>query len=374
MTTRFRNTAKRRQTSDALLYGRESLAMKTYLLGATVLIGLAAPAWATSLNNIRIDAVSNGGAAKTLQITQDDVNLNNQVSGNSAGTTSFAAAGTWHSVNINQQGGNNKLYGSIKAGGASSTSSLTASYTGGNNTHSLTIGGTTAPVNPTVAITVNNTGAETNTITDTLDGTSLSYNLALTGTGNTLTNAVAATGAIALNQGGGSYGVTGNDNTISNTVSGVASFTHNLTLTGNSNSITNAASGGGDKTITESIASDNNTVSVSLTGSGTQSAALTSDSGSKLDFILTAAAANSAANIILSNVSGAASAPAVIRVTQTALADGATANLSVSGGTYTMGTTLTGGAGAIVTQNSPGAYLNASVAAAANGYTVNITQ
>ncbi len=220
---------------------------------------------------------------------------------------------------------------------------------------------------------MNNTGVGANTITDTLNGATLSYNLAVTGTDNAVTNSVGATGAITLNQ-GGSYGITGNSNTVSNTAAGVASFTNNLTLAGSFNTITNTASGGGDKTITESVASDHNTVAVSLTGTGTQIAGVTSDSGSQIDLDLTSQAANSSANLILSNVIGAASAAAKITVTQTAVADGATAILSVSGGTFTMGNTLAGGVGANVYQNSAGAYLNASVAAAANGYTVNITQ
>jgi hypothetical protein len=346
--------------------------MKSILLGATILMGLAAPGWA-DINNIRIDASSNGGKVTTLAITQDDSHLANQVSGNAGGATPFPLAGPWDTVSINQQGGSNKLYGSVKATSGSTAASLTASYTGGNNTHSLTIGNTAAPANPVVAIVVNNTGVGANTITDTLNGATLSYNLSVTGTDNAVTNSVGATGAITLNQ-GGSYGITGNSNTVSNTAAGVASFTNNLTLAGSFNTITNTASGGGDKTITESVASDHNTVAVSLTGTGTQIAGVTSDSGSQIDLDLTSQAANSSANLILSNVIGAASAAAKITITQTAVADGATAILSVSGGTFTMGNTLAGGVGANVYQNSAGAYLNASVAAAANGYTVNITQ
>jgi hypothetical protein len=113
---------------------------------------------------------------------------------------------------------------------------------------------------------------------------------------------------------------------------------------------------------------------MTLNGAGTQGAALTVDAGTTVNYTLATAAVGSAANINLSNVVGAASAAAVINVTQTALADGATANLTINGGTYTMGSSLSGGAGVIITQNSPGAYLSAVTTANANGYTVHISQ
>ena len=242
--------------------------MKSVLLGATVLIGLSAPAWATSLNEIRIDATGTGNSVNTLSITQDDAHLANQVGGLTGGTTALPVKGSWKTVTIDQQGGTNVFNGSLKATGGSANATLNASYAGGKNTHSLEIGTTTAPANPTVIIAVTNNGLGTNTINDKLDGTALSYNLALTGTGNSVTNTVAATGAITLNQGGGSYGITGNNNTVSNSVSGVTSFTHDLTLTGNGNTITNTAIDGGDKTITQAITGDGNNVSMTLDAAG----------------------------------------------------------------------------------------------------------
>ena len=56
--------------------------MKKTLLGMTILMGLAAPAWATGINDIEIDA-STAGSVKTLAIIQDDANLTNQVSATS---------------------------------------------------------------------------------------------------------------------------------------------------------------------------------------------------------------------------------------------------------------------------------------------------
>src|ERR1700746_1298273 len=128
---------------------RRHPAMKSILLGATILMGLAAPGLA-DINDIPIDASSNGGKVTTLAITQDDSHLANQVSGNAGGATPFPVAGPWDTGSINQKGGSNKLYGSVKATSGSTAASLTASYTGGNNTHSLTIGNTAAPANPVV--------------------------------------------------------------------------------------------------------------------------------------------------------------------------------------------------------------------------------
>jgi len=347
--------------------------MKSILLGATVLMGLSVPAWATGLNEIRIDATA-AGSVQALSVTQDHANLANQVGGLTGGTSALQVKGTWKTVSIDQLGGTNVFNGSLKATGLSANATLSASYAGGKNTHSLEIGTTTAPANPTVSIAVTNNGGGTNTITDTLDGNALTYTLGITGTGNSLTNAVAASGAVILNQGGGGYGITGNNNTVGNSVAGVTSFTHNLTLAGNGNTIANTAINGGAKTITQDITGDGNTISMTLDAAGSQSSALTIDSGSKVNYTLLASAVGGAQTINLSNVIGASSAPAVINITQTAAAAGATANLTVAGGTYTMGATLPGGAGVNVYQNSPAAYLSATTTASTNGYTVNVTQ
>lgn len=348
--------------------------MKSGPLGATVLIGLSGPGWAANLNDIRIDATT-AGSVKTLSITQDDANLANQVSATSGGGSALPVKGPWKTISIDQQGGTSKFYGSVKAGGGSTNATLNASYAGGGNSHGLAIGATTAPTDPTVTIAVTNNGVGTNTITDTLDGSALTYNLTLTGTGNTLTNSVGATGAVTLNQGGGGYGITGDGNTISNTVAGVASFTHNLTIAGSNNIITNLASNGGNKTITQDITGDGNSVAITLDAAGNQTAALTVGSASLVDYTLHSSGAGSAANINLSNVVGAGgTTPAVINIIQTAAAAGATANLTVNGLTHEMGAGLTGGSGVYVYQNSPAAYLNSTVTANTNGYTVNVTQ
>ena len=253
------------------------------LLAATAVIALTGAAGATDPNSIGID-VSGTGSTNTLAITQDDANLANYV-GNAAGNGSLPVRGPWNTVVIDQQGGANAFMGSLTSNTGSTTASLSASYAGGRNSHTLAIGGTTAPTNPSVTIGVTNNGAGTNTISDTLDGSALTYKLTILGTGNRLANSAAASGAVTLNQ-----SITGGNNTVANDVSGVASFTHTLALTGSGNTIANTARTGGGKTITQTIASDDSFVTVGLTGSGTQLASLTTDSGTMVDFTQASAA------------------------------------------------------------------------------------
>ncbi len=145
--------------------------LKSTLLAATAVIALTAAAGAAGVNTIGID--SGAGTTNTLAITQDDANLNNIV-GNGVGTGSLAIVGPWDTVSIDQQGGNNAFKGtSLKANAASTTASLSATYAGGKNTHTLNMGATTAPTNPSLTINVTNNGAGTNTMTDTLNGTAV---------------------------------------------------------------------------------------------------------------------------------------------------------------------------------------------------------
>jgi hypothetical protein len=365
------------------------IVMKSILLGATVLMGLSAPAWAVSFNEISIDA-GTAGSVRTLSITQDTANPSNQVSKTSAGGSTLPVKGTWDTISIDQQGGANAFNGSLAADSTSTTATLTASYAGGNNTHSLKIGTrTTPPVNPSVQIAV--TGGGSNTITDTLDGNTLKYNLAIAGTGNFVTNDVSASGAVALNQGGsdgsgGNYGITGSFNTVSNTASGgVTSFTHNLSLTGDNNSITNLASGAATKTFTQTIQSSGNTIVMNLDSGDAQTGALTVGNGSMVNYNLHASAIGAQANVTLSNVVGAGgTTPAVIQIIQTSSAIGATANIIIDGGgsgsPNTMGTLAHGSgpgadvAGVYVSQSTPNLVLDAIVAGASNGYTARFVQ
>ena len=129
------------------------------------------------------------------------------------------------------------------------------------------------------------------------------------------------------------------------------------------------------------MASSNNTVNTSVTGGGAQTASLSTSGSSYVDYGLTSAANGSYANVSLNSVTGISGTPAVVRVEQTVNAPGATAMLTVNGGGNTMGvlgsvpgTYSASGAGVAVYQNSSGAYLNASVTAAGNGYTAKFTQ
>src|SRR4029077_2385174 len=123
----------------------------------------------------------------------------------------------------------------------------------------------------------------------------VTYGLTIVGTGNSLTNSVAAFGAVVLNQ-----TITESPTTVVNAVSGVASFAHNLAITGSGNTIADTANGGGAKTISQTIAGNPNLVPVGLTGTGTQSSSLTTDPAPLVDFTHVAAADNSAATVGLS--------------------------------------------------------------------------
>jgi hypothetical protein len=429
--------------------------MKKLLLGATVLAGLGVPAYAASLNTIAIDATGNGSnsAVQSLSINQDDTAASNTVSGNGRSGTSatqMPVRGTWNSIAINQTGGKNTLQGAIKtSSGTGSTASLAASYltTGtGANTHTLNIGGTTAPANPSVTVYMKNNGAGANAVTDTLDGATLTYNLGLQGTGNSVTNNIAAGvggitltqggsaygvasnygvngnnnaidnelasaggnvtgslmvsgggnsitntvtttgGVVSLTQGGSGYGITGGNNTVTNTIGQsdpVDSFTHHLAVNGSGNTLTTTVDSAGDKVVDLSLlsSSSNNAVSTTMGGGGAQTANLSMAGSSYVDYAMTSAANGSYADVTLNSVTGVSGTPAVVRLEQTSGAPGATAILAFNGGGYSMGvlgsvpgTYSASAAGVAVYQNSSGAYLNATVTAASNGYTAKFTQ
>ena len=345
--------------------------MKSLLLGATVMMGLSFPSWAAHLNEIRIDATS-AGSVKTLSITQDDANVDNQVSGTAGGGSALPVKVPGTGSPLIRQVAPTSSTARSRPPAVRPPRTWMRPYTGGGNTHSLDIGAVQAPTDPTVQISVHNSGGGSNTITDSLDGAALTYSLTVTGTDNAISNSVSATGAITLNQGGGGYGVTGSRNSVTNNVSGVAAFTHNLTIAGSDNTVLNTVSNGGNKTITENIGSSGNTVTMTLDAAGNQDAALTVNSGSMVNSPLSSGG-GAAANIILSNVIGAASAPAVINVTQTVAAVGATANLGISGGPSPWGIRSRPGWRVCRPEQSR-CGLNANVTANANGYTVNIAQ
>ena len=148
--------------------------MKRILAATTILAAIGSPAFATGYNDLFIDAQTAGSVA-VLSVTQDHTGGNNLVNstGSSSSTTKFPVKGAWNAITINQTGSGNKLYGGIKTASANGTTNavLNANYTstgaGGANKHSLNVGVTAAPLDPTINIYVSNVGTGTNTITDT---------------------------------------------------------------------------------------------------------------------------------------------------------------------------------------------------------------
>ena len=393
--------------------------MKRILAATTILAAIGSPAFATGYNDLFIDAQGSGastGSVTTLSVTQDASGGSNLVNatGGSSSTAKFPVRGAWKAITINQTGSGNTLYGGIKTASVNGTTNavLNANYTstgGGKNTHSLNVGSTAAPTDPTINVYVTNGGTGTNAITDTLNsgasdsgaytGGALTYNLTIaaggagtSGTGNSVTNNVTAANAITLNQGTatgvtGGYGIFGDNNTVNNEVSGVTTFTHDLTVNGSSNQITNTANLSStvtDASIMQNIGSDSNKVQTTIeaSASGTQMTSLTVSGLSKVDYVSDAAGANQSSTIVLDNVIGASNGAAQVVIQQTASAGGASVNLNVEGGSYTTGTlgaltgtVATGYTPAVsVYQNSTNATAVAYVAAAANGYTVSIKQ
>jgi hypothetical protein len=351
-------------------------------------LALAAAGPAMAGNTIKLDITGAGSGVKTLSITQDATNNSNTITTTgAAGGAQIPIRGKWNSISITQTGAANVLKGAgITGTTGSTTASLALSYdsgaSSGGNVHSLVIGGTTAPANATVSATVVNTdlvnGA--NTITDVLDGTSLAYTLDLDGTNNTVTDTVAATGAVTLNLTlhGGATGAS-NGNTVTNTITGATSANVTIASYSNGNTITNTSDGSGDKTISITLPSggaNGNTVSNNFTGgTGTQSSSLlVNGTTSRVNFGLVASGATTASSVTLTDVVGAAGAAAKLALSQTG--NNASLTLAVNGNGFTMGSSLGVGAdtGVLISQASNGAVLNANINAAANGYTYSISQ
>ena len=370
---------------------------------AALLLTLAtAPAWAG--NFIAIDAGSDGSVTN-LTIVQDSTagNNTNTVNGPSGGTTPFTAQGAWKTLSINQSGGNNILSGAIATGAAApGTNSFVASYAGGNNSHTVTLGGSTPPSSAAVTVAVTNTAPATaaNTIQETLDTpAALTDGLTVNGTGNRLTNAVAAGGAITLNTiiGDGGTNGTASFNTVGNSASGLAgAYNGTVTISGDgvtmgmNNIVQNPATGAGDRSFDVTLTgTSGGVVYNALTGgAGTvsQSSSVTIDSASTVRYaVQSAATGTSSVTATLNNVSGG------VYVQQDSGASNAAVNLTVNGGGYTLGTLGalptgmtttglpgnffgTGGAnpGVAVYQNSA-TPITVTVAPTSTGYTAAIT-
>jgi hypothetical protein len=384
--------------------------MKQRLLGATLLAGLTGPALATGYNTIAID--NSAGSVGSLSITQDDSasNNTNTVSGNgSPSGTKLPVSGPWSTIAINQQNGGNTLKGSVKSAGSSTAASLTANYTGttgsAGNVHTLNVGGTTAPLNPAVTVYAKNNGATANAITDTIDGASLSYNLGLLGTANSMTNTVSATtGGVTLTEGdsaygiASSYGIHGDSNAIANTLtSGAGTVSVAIMVNGNSNSLLNTVTTtGGNISLTQGgsgygINGDSNMITNTIgqsdhvgsfaqtllvSGSNNTITNTVDSAGDKVvNQSLTAASSN---NTINTTVSGGGTQTANLTLTNSSYLDYAiTATASNTFADVTVTNVVgTGNAPAIVRvyQSTPNASLTTSSTGAAPGYTVTFRQ
>lgn len=349
------------------------------LLGAVAFAALAVGAGPTlAANVIKIDATGTGGLT-SLTIAQDAAGASNVITANgAAGGAALPIRGKWATLSITQNGADNVLSGALTATAGSTTGSLTATYgvdaDTGNNSHSLTIGGTTAPANPTVVISVSNTDAENtaNTITDVLDGSSLTYNLTVDGTDNTIANTVQATGANTT-----SVTANGDTNSITNTVTGATSASVTVAVNSDGNTVTNTSAGSGAKVISASLpvgGANGNTVTNafgSVAGAQTSNLTVTGVT-SRVNFGLTSSASGTVSNVNLNDVVGAAAAAGKLTLTQSGA--GSSLALTVNGGAFTMGSSLAGGAGVVITQASASSVLDATVNAGANGYTYTITQ
>ena len=349
-------------------------------------LALAAAGPAMAANTIKLDVTGSGNGVKTLSINQDATNHTNTItSDGTAGGGQLTVLGKWKTISISQTGFGNvlKTVSGITGDTASTDANLSLTYisaaTGGKNIHSLSIGGTTAPTDAAVTVSMTNNdavNAANNTLTDVLDGTSLGYTLDLVGANNTISNTIAATGAVTLNEivhGGTSA----SGNTVTNSITGADSASVTLAVYSNGNTITNTSDGAGDKTISITLPSggaSGNTISNNFTGgTGAQSSSLlVTGVTSRINFGLIASGATTTSSVTLADVVGAAGAAAKLALSQT----GANANLTlaVNGGGFAMGSSLSGGAGVLITQASPGAVLNANINAVADAYTYSISQ
>lgn len=288
-----------------------------------------------SFNDIAIDAGGPGDGINQLSLIQDSSNPNNQIAGttNAGSTTPMAIQGPWKAVSVTQSGssagGSNVLAGSLAADAGSSNATLNASYSttgSGDNVHALNVGSRTngAPVDPSISVSVANTGASPNDITDILDSGSsgsagtMTYTLGVNGTGNTITNNIQSSQSLGLT----------------------------LNVAGSQNAVTNMASGGSSTTINQTLGSSNNSVNTQLSGSGSQSATLSVTGNSAVNYALNSSGSNQSSNVTLTDVignTGNASAPADVVVYQTNGASGGSVSLSYNGNGYTAGNLSTSG-------------------------------
>lgn len=311
------------------------------------LLAIAPPNAALAGNFINIDAGTTGSVS-TLAITQDATAASNTISGAAGAAAPFTVAGSWSSIAINQGGAGNQLTGAIRTSGKlPAGNSFSARYTGGANHHSVNIGSINAPSSVAETISIANTGPVANTISEVLDSAGVLVNgLTIHGTGNSVTNTIAAAAGITLDQiiGDGAANGTASGNTVVNSAKGLTG-TYAATLrvvgdggsAGMNNAITDIASGSGAHSFSTNLngGSKNAVYSLLSGGIGTtqQSAALTADSTTQAQYAVSSKAIGaSSVNTMLAGVIGG------IYVQQGADVSSGNVTLKVTGNGYALGT------------------------------------
>ena len=348
-----------------------------WLMASSAVLATSAAYATPAANTLYIS----GDQPASMTITQDSTKGGNAIG---SSITAFTLSGAIKTIVIDQTGTGNSLAGSITVGNAvavgSKEADLTQEYKGsGYNIATVNIGASKAPnkLTGSIAFTSTATGSsDKNTLIETAntDG-ALTYAIAVSGKGNSLTDSLSATGDIANIQ-----TIATDTNTVSNTITGADSIALTNNIAGIAgNSITTTSLGSGAKVVNNKIVSGSaaHTITTEFNSvAGAQSSALTI-TGGQVDFGLNSNAASSSSTVALTDVAASGTA-AKVGVIQTANAASAVAKLTVVGTGFSTGTI--GGVGAnanyavYVNQNTPSAVLNASLTATANSYTVNISQ
>lgn len=348
--------------------------LRIWLMASSAVLATSAAYATPAANTLYIS----GDQPASMTITQDSTDVGNAIG--SSGSA-FTLSGAIKTIVIDQTGTGNSLAGSITVGSVGSNAAdLTQEYKGsGYNTATVNIGASKAPnkLTGSIAFTSTATGSsDKNTLIETAntDG-ALTYAIAVSGKGNSLTDSLSATGDITNTQ-----TIATDTNTVSNTITGATTIALTNDIAGIAgNSITTTSLGSGAKVVNNKIVSGSaaHTITTEFNSvAGAQSSALTI-TGGQVDFGLNSNAASSSSTVALTDVAASGTA-AKVGIIQTANAASAVANLTVVGTGFSTGTI--GGVGSnanyavYVNQNTPSAVLNASLTATANSYTVNISQ
>lgn len=313
------------------------------------LLTVTLPGGALAGNFINVDAGTLGSVG-ALTITQDAAVTSNTISGAAGSSAPFTIAGTWRNIAINQAGADNQLTGGVRTSAmVPANNSFSASYTGGANHHSVKIGSVSVPSSVAETVNVANTGQTANTISEVLDSTgSLVNTLTIHGTGNSVTNTIAASSSISLNQivGDGAANGTASGNTVINSTKSLGgAYAATVTVSGNgvttgmNNAIANIADGSGGRTFNATVNGSSNNAIYNLlngnTGTIQLSAALTTDTSTQAHYAVSANAAGvSSVNTTLTGVIGG------IYVQQNGDVSGGDITLKVMGNGYSLGTLL----------------------------------